>query len=57
MRTKLANKGIEAFKTIMSSDETDPKWWAEIEARGWYPVDHARMHTEERLGAWYVTIH
>jgi hypothetical protein len=43
-------KGIHAPHVIMTSDEDDPSWWAEVEERGWLGVDHSM--TEEIYGGW-----
>jgi hypothetical protein len=40
-------KRIDVLHVIMTSDETDPSWWAEVSARGWLRVDHsstAKVH-------------
>ena len=43
-------KGIDAKHVIITSDETDPVWWADIEARGWLRVNHST--TVQRYGKW-----
>ena len=43
-------------RVIMTSDESDPKWWAEVEALGWVKMDHKEMKTEEKYGRWYPVI-
>lgn len=39
---------------IVTSDETNETWWAEVAALGWRRIDHALEHTETRYGKWYV---
>jgi hypothetical protein len=45
-------RGINAEHVIMTSDEDDPAWWADVAAQGWLTVDHSR--TEELYGRWWV---
>ena len=47
---------IPMNRVIMTSDESDPKWWAEVEALGWVKMDHKEMKTEEKYGRWYPVI-
>jgi hypothetical protein len=41
---------IEANHVIMTSDESDPAWWAEVNSQGWVGVDHSE--TGEVHGPW-----
>ena len=52
-------KGIDipATRVIITSDERDPAWWAEVQALGWVPIDHGVMRTEEAYGKWLVAYH
>ncbi len=43
-------------RVIMTSDESDPKWWAEVEALGWVRMDHQAMETTKKYGRWYPVI-
>ena len=43
-------KGIDVKHVIMTSDERDPAWWAEVKAEGWYVLDYSR--TIRLLGPW-----
>jgi hypothetical protein len=43
-------KGIDVKHVIMTSDESDPAWWAEVKAEGWYVLDYSR--TIRSLGPW-----
>jgi hypothetical protein len=43
-------RGINVEHVIMTSDEDDPAWWADVAAQGWLKVDHSR--TEELYGRW-----
>lgn len=54
VKAELGRKGVEVERVLVTSDELDPKWWAEVREMGWEWVDHAMLHTEERLGKWYV---
>ena len=49
----LERKGITATHVIMTSDERDLEWWAEVTKLGWYALDHSR--TVELHGFWYVS--
>ncbi|KAL4062994.1 hypothetical protein V8B97DRAFT_2026577 [Scleroderma yunnanense] len=49
----LDRKGIHVTQVIMTSDERDPNWWAEIAKLGWTWVDYAAERTVERYGKWY----
>ena len=50
----LDRKGIHVTRVIMTSDERDPNWWAEIAKLGWTWVDYAAERTVEKHGKWYV---
>jgi len=41
---------------LVTSDETDPKWWEEVAAMGWRWVDHVGQRTEALYGQWYVPL-
>jgi hypothetical protein len=47
-------KGIDAKHVIMTSDEKDPAWWADVEAQGWLRIDHSM--TEKTFGRWSVVL-
>ncbi|KAI0346571.1 hypothetical protein BDW22DRAFT_772681 [Trametopsis cervina] len=47
---------VPSSRVIMTSDETNPTWWADVAARGWVRMDHDAMQTEERYGRWYPVI-
>ncbi|KIM70241.1 hypothetical protein SCLCIDRAFT_102054 [Scleroderma citrinum Foug A] len=49
----LDRKGIHVTRVIMTSDERDPNWWAEIAKLGWTWVDYAAERTVEKHGKWY----
>lgn len=44
---------VESHHVIVTSDETDPKWWAQIKDLGWRFTNHTEARTEERYGLWY----
>jgi hypothetical protein len=46
----LARKGIDVPHVIMTSDENDPAFWADVEAHGWLRVDHSK--TVDIYGRW-----
>jgi hypothetical protein len=50
------NIHVPTNRVIITSDESDPKWWAEVEAMGWVRMNHKEMKTEERYGRWYPVI-
>jgi hypothetical protein len=48
-------RGLDVKHVIMTSDERDPAWWADVAAQGWLAVNHSR--TEELYGKWWVPYH
>ncbi|KAJ7483554.1 hypothetical protein FB451DRAFT_1029523 [Mycena latifolia] len=46
----LEAKGLLVERVVMTSDETDAVWWAEVRARGWAVPEHA--DTARLLGRW-----
>ncbi|KDQ07960.1 hypothetical protein BOTBODRAFT_38399 [Botryobasidium botryosum FD-172 SS1] len=52
----LLTKGVAIEHVIMTSDEQDPAWWAEVRALGWLAPDHERERTAERYGKWYLPV-
>ncbi|KIY68096.1 hypothetical protein CYLTODRAFT_421950 [Cylindrobasidium torrendii FP15055 ss-10] len=48
----LERTGVTVEHVVVTSDETDPDWWAEVFAHeGWVTPDHSQ--TMARYGAWY----
>lgn len=47
---------IPMTRVVMTSDETDEAWWAEVTALGWARMDHDEQRTVERYGRWYVLL-
>lgn len=43
-------RGMEVNHVIVTSDEKDDGWWAEVIARGWYKIDHS--DTANVHGGW-----
>ncbi|KAG8923486.1 hypothetical protein FRC02_011115 [Tulasnella sp. 418] len=41
---------------LVTSDEKDPNWWAQVRERGWYFIDHGGEKTSEVHGKWYPSI-
>ncbi|EJT99008.1 hypothetical protein DACRYDRAFT_56709 [Dacryopinax primogenitus] len=56
MQIALAEKGIVTDHVLVTSDETDPGWWAAIVELGWTHIDHTAFRTEARFGKWYGPI-
>ena len=48
----LLKHGLDVKHIIMTSDEDDPAWWAEVYAQGWKAPDHTNTATE--YGRWCV---
>lgn len=44
---------IHPQNVLLTSDESDPAWWADVKEMGWSFVDHAKERTKEDLGRWY----
>lgn len=47
---------VPTSRVIMTSDETDLAWWADVEALGWVKMDHGKLRTVERFGKWSVSL-
>lgn len=53
VQEELREKGVEGIQHVLvSSDETDPAWWKEVQEMGWYWLDHEIERTEEKYGKW-----
>lgn len=50
----LKQKGVDAKHVVVTSDETDPVWWAEVASFGWTAVNHTMLRTEEKYNVWCV---
>ncbi|KAF7971400.1 hypothetical protein HWV62_21242 [Athelia sp. TMB] len=50
----LLKQGLDVKHIIMTSDEDDPAWWAEVYAQGWKAPDHSKTATE--YGRWYPVL-
>jgi len=50
----LERKGIVVKNVIMTSDERNTTWWADVVAQGWFAIDHSE--TYGRYGAWYPVL-
>ncbi|KAF7979986.1 hypothetical protein HWV62_40068 [Athelia sp. TMB] len=50
--------GHGAFKVVVTSDEIDPEWWAQVRQRGWLFVDHTPIgeDTEAKHGVWFSAL-
>lgn len=51
VQDELRSRGRHVEHVIMTSDEDDPAWWAEVRALGWSSVDHSM--TVDLFGPWY----
>jgi len=47
-------KGLVVNHVIITSDEKNATWWDDINAQGWFRVDHSE--TVEIYGAWYPVL-
>jgi hypothetical protein len=56
VQNELRDKGVIAKHVLVTSDETNPKWWSSVEGMGWFAVDHNVERTEELYGKWYVDV-
>jgi hypothetical protein len=48
-------KGLNVKDVIMTSDEDDPAWWADVKKEGFKYPDHTK--TEEEYGRWYICLY
>jgi hypothetical protein len=51
----LAKKGLDVYNVLITSDEEDPEWWAEVAKLGWKSPNHT--NTEAEYGRWCVYIY
>ena len=53
-----ARKGLDVpmDRVVVTSDETDSQWWADVRALGWRTPDHAAARTVERYGRWHPVL-
>jgi hypothetical protein len=53
VRAELAAAGVDVGeRVLLSSDEGNAKFWADVRGRGWGVIDHAAERTEALHGAW-----
>jgi len=50
----LQRKGLNVTAVIITSDEEDPEWWADVDKLGWKYPDHT--NTESDYGRWYPVL-
>ncbi|CCM03129.1 uncharacterized protein FIBRA_05250 [Fibroporia radiculosa] len=43
-------------RVIVTTDETDEAWWADVTSRGWVRIDHDAWQTAQTYGKWYTVI-
>ena len=41
---------------VRSADEKDPSFWSDVEARGWYRIDHDKEETEKKYDGWHPAL-
>ncbi|KAG8893832.1 hypothetical protein FRC01_013329 [Tulasnella sp. 417] len=46
---------VSSSDVLVTSDEEDPAWWAEIDKLGWAHIDHKAERTVEKHSRWYPT--
>jgi hypothetical protein len=51
----LTTKGLDVKNVVLTSDEVDPAWWADVAKMGWKYPDHSK--TQEEFNGWYVFIY
>lgn len=58
IRRVLTMRGIQVDPShvIITSDEKDPAWWAEVVRLGYRYVDHKKEETIKLYGKWYPTL-
>lgn len=42
--------------TFLYLDESDPKFWGQVEAEGWKYINHETEQTLEKYGEWYAPV-
>jgi len=50
----LATKGLDVKDVVLTSDEIDPLWWADVAKQGWKYPDHSK--TTEEFNGWYPVL-
>lgn len=55
-RELLQTKGLVVDEVVLTSDERDPEWWAQVKALGWLFPDHQEERTAETYGKWYLPV-
>jgi hypothetical protein len=51
----LATKGLDVKDVVLTSDEIDPTWWADVAKMGWKYPDHSK--TTEEYNGWYAFVY
>ncbi|KIY73465.1 hypothetical protein CYLTODRAFT_448795 [Cylindrobasidium torrendii FP15055 ss-10] len=51
VKSELRQKGLEVEHVVVTSDEKDKDWWADIFSRGYVSIDHS--DTFKLYGVWY----
>ncbi|KAG8946917.1 hypothetical protein FRC04_011344 [Tulasnella sp. 424] len=46
---------VSSTHVLVTSDEQDPVWWAQIDNLGWAHIDHGKERTAEKYSRWYPT--
>jgi len=50
----LSTKGLHIPDVVITSDEDDPEWWADVTRLGWKSPNHT--NTESEYGRWYPVL-
>ena len=48
----LVLKALQVHRVIVTSDESDPAWWQEVQSYGWAFFDHEKEATVAKYGKW-----
>jgi len=50
----ISTKGLHIRDVVITSDEDDPEWWADVNRQGWKSPNHT--NTESEYGRWYPVL-
>jgi len=49
-------QGLEVDHVLVTSDESDDRFWADVAKQGWYRIDHVTERSAALYGAWFVPV-
>ncbi|KAG5637522.1 hypothetical protein H0H81_004273 [Sphagnurus paluster] len=52
----LEKLAVNVTEVLITSDETDPKFWSDVKDIGWKRIDHEAERTLDQHGEWYLPI-